>query len=113
MRLSRRINYTPLIFLGGKLKKQFALSKKLNTLFIRYLRVQDTYSILESLEGETEDNNCYKKVLQNCPNVFTTPITAMGCRQCLALSVVQLKGKHCRKPHCHNGVVDTFEHGLL
>ena len=32
----------------------------------------------------------------------------MGCQQCLPLSVVQLKGKHCRKPHCHNGVVDTF-----
>jgi hypothetical protein len=29
-------------------------------------------------------------------------------RQCLPLSVVQLKGKHCRKPHCHNGIVDTF-----
>jgi hypothetical protein len=42
------------------------------------------------------------------PNVSTTPITAMGCRQCLPLSVVQLKGKHCRKPHCRNGVVDTF-----
>ena len=34
----------------------------------------------------------------------------MGCRQCLPLSVVQLKGKHCRKPHCRNGVVDTFKH---
>ena len=44
----------------------------------------------------------------NCPNVSTTPIMAMGCRQCLSLSVVQLKGKHCRKPHCRNGVVDTF-----
>ena len=43
-----------------------------------------------------------------CPNVSTTPITAMGCRQCLLLSVVQLKGKHCQKPHCLNGVVDTF-----
>ena len=43
-----------------------------------------------------------------CPNVSTTPIMAMGCRQCLPLSVVQLKGKHCRKPHCRNGVVDTF-----
>ena len=32
----------------------------------------------------------------------------MGCWQCLPLSVVQLKGKHRRKPHCHNGVVDTF-----
>ena len=35
-----------------------------------------------------------------CPNVSTTPITAMGCWQSLPLSVVQLKGKHCRKPHC-------------
>ena len=26
------------------------------------------------------------------------------------ISVVQLKGKHCRKPHCRNGVVDTFGH---
>ena len=43
-------------------------------------------------------------------SVSTTPITAMGCRQCLPLSVVQLKGKHCRKPHCRNGVVDTFGH---
>jgi hypothetical protein len=33
---------------------------------------------------------------------------AMGCQQCLPLSVVQLKGKHCRKPHCRNGVVDTL-----
>ena len=33
---------------------------------------------------------------------------AMGCQQCLPLSVVQLKGKHCQKPHCGNGVVDTF-----
>ena len=43
-------------------------------------------------------------------NVSTTPITAMGCRQGLPLSVVQLKSKHCRKPHCRNGVVD---HGNL
>ena len=33
---------------------------------------------------------------------------AMGCRQCLPLSLLQLKGKHCQKPHCCNGVVDTF-----
>ena len=39
----------------------------------------------------------------------TTPIMAMGCLQCLPLSVVQLKGKHWRKPHCRNGVVDMFE----
>ena len=31
----------------------------------------------------------------------------MGCQLC---SVVQLKGKHCRRPNCRNGVVDTFEH---
>ena len=42
-----------------------------------------------------------------CPNISTTPITAMGCRQCLPLSVVQLKGKHCQKPHCRNGIVDS------
>ena len=45
--------------------------------------------------------------LKHCPNVSTTPIMAMGCQQCLPLSVVQLKGKHCRKPHCRNEVVDT------
>ena len=44
------------------------------------------------------------------PNVSTSPVMAMGCRQCLPLSVVQLKGKHCRRPHCRNGVVDTFGH---
>ena len=42
------------------------------------------------------------------PNVSTTPITAMWCRQCLTLSVVQLKGKHCRKADYRNGVVDMF-----
>ena len=47
------------------------------------------------------------------PNVSTTPITAMGCRQYLFLSVVQLKGKHCGKPHCRNKVVDTFGHCTL
>ena len=38
--------------------------------------------------------------------------TSMGCRQCLPLSVVHLKGKHCRKPHCRNGVVNTFRHDV-
>ena len=46
-------------------------------------------------------------------NISTTPIMAIGCQQCLPLSVIQLKGKHCRKPHCHNGVVDTFFHSCL
>ena len=47
------------------------------------------------------------------PNLSTTTITAMGCCQCLSLSVVQLKGKHCWKPHSCNGVVDTFGPGKL
>ena len=46
-------------------------------------------------------------------NVSTFPITAMGSRQCLSCSVVQLKGKNCRKPHCRNGVVDTIGPGVL
>ena len=37
----------------------------------------------------------------------------MGCWQCLPLSVVQLKGKHCRKSHCRNRVVDTFGQSML
>ena len=49
----------------------------------------------------------FGKVKKPSPNVDTTPITEMRCRQCLPLSVVQLKGKHCGKPHCCNGVVDT------
>ena len=46
-------------------------------------------------------------------NIPTTPITAMGCRQYLPLSVVQLQGKHCQKAHCHNGVADTFWQGWV
>ena len=34
---------------------------------------------------------------------------AMGCRQCLSLSVVQLKGKHCQKPYCRNAVPSLHE----
>ena len=45
--------------------------------------------------------------------ISITPITALGCQQCLPLSVVQLKVKHCRKPYCRNGVVDTFRLTLL
>ena len=52
-------------------------------------------------------------LLEHCSNVSTTPITAMGCRQCLPLSVVQLKGKHCQKLHCHNGIVDMFRKFLF
>ena len=46
-------------------------------------------------------------------NVSTVPIMAMGCQQCLPLSVVQLKGKHHQKTHFRNGVVDTFGLELL
>ena len=31
-----------------------------------------------------------------------------GALAILSLSFVQIKGKHCQKPHCRNGVVDTF-----
>jgi hypothetical protein len=47
------------------------------------------------------------------PKVSTPPIMAIGCWQCLPLSVVQLKGKHCRKSHCRDGVVDMFGHSLI
>ena len=40
-------------------------------------------------------------------------ITHCRCRQCLPLSAVQLKGKHCQKTHCRNGVVDTFRQNVL
>ena len=46
-------------------------------------------------------------------NVSTTPITAMGCRQCLPLFVVLGKGKHWQKPHFRNGVVGTFGLDIL
>ena len=37
-----------------------------------------------------------------------TYLQLTGCWQCLPLSVVQLKVKHRRKPHCRNAVVDMF-----
>ncbi len=46
------------------------------------------------------------------PNVSNNSHYGNGCRQCLPLSVFQLKGKYCRKPHCPNGVVDTIRHKL-
>ena len=36
------------------------------------------------------------------------PLQQWGAGNVYPFSVVQLKGKHCRKPHCRNGVVDTF-----
>ena len=47
-------------------------------------------------------------MLSSTSNVYTTPITAMGCWQYQPPSIIQLKGKHCQKTHCRNGVVDTF-----
>ena len=49
---------------------------------------------------------------------FMKQITArtylqLPLRQCLPLSVVQRKGKHCRKSHCRNRVVDTFGQGQI
>ena len=41
--------------------------------------------------------------------VSTTPFTATGCQQCLPLSVVQLKGKHCQNTHCRNGVKEYVQ----
>ena len=59
-----------------------------------------------------EANRYFQTVISlviQCQNVSTIPIRAMGCRQCLPIGVVQLKGKHCQKPHCRNGVEDRFE----
>ena len=70
--------------------------------------VQKKYYSHQSLSRRIEQTR-----KPHCSNVSTTPITAMGYRQCLPLSVVQLKGKHCRKPHCCNGVVDTFGNGAI
>ena len=93
----------------------FALS------YASYVLILRRYCLLvcliwgEQPEGPSEDNLCTLDPNNNkiiCtrrhkipygPNVSTTSITAMGCQQCLPLSVVQLKGKH-------NGVVDTFGH---
>ena len=37
------------------------------------------------------------------------PVRQWGCRQCLPFQYhLKLKGKHCRKPHYCNGIVDHF-----
>ena len=62
-----------------------------------------------------EANSYCREDFQPCQltNVSTTPITAMECRQRLPLGIIQLKGKHCQKPHCRNGFLDTFALDLL
>ena len=47
------------------------------------------------------------------PTHLQLPLRQWGAGNVLPLSVVQLKGKHCQKPHCRNGVEDTFGHPLL
>jgi hypothetical protein len=77
---------------------------------------QDRANILYWISSKSHHHistSCrYLQFPQLSPNVWTTPMRAMWCQKCLPLSV-QLKGKHCRKPHCHSGVVDTFGHCLM
>ena len=47
--------------------------------------------------------HCKKQKLDLAQKYLQLPLW-----QCLPRSVVQLKGKHFRKPHCHNGIVDMF-----
>ena len=54
---------------------------------------------------------CYP-ISKCCLNISTTHIMAMGCRQCLPLSVVHMKEKHCQKPQCRYWVVDMFGPGV-
>ena len=42
--------------------------------------------------------------------LFSINITAIGCWQVLSLSVVQMKGKQCQKPHGLDGIVDAIVH---
>ena len=55
---------------------------------------KSSYSDVQ-MQGRKKWRNCRLNIYVMypcCPNVSTTPITAMGCRQCLPLSVEQLKG---------------------
>ena len=47
-----------------------------------------------------------------CPKACANPIVAMERWQCLPLSVVQLKGKHCQYPIPIMGVADAVMHYL-
>ena len=76
-------------------------------MYVENLRFTDSYTIniYRMIIGTSS-----KPDLRHCPKVSTTPITAIGCQQCLPPSVFQLKDKHCRKPYCRNWAVDTFGH---
>ena len=69
--------------------------------------------IMVAIDSKPMELKVLLLLLDPWPNVVTTPNTTIRSRQCLPLSVVQLKGKHCRKPHCRDRVVDTFGHNLL
>ena len=69
----------------------------------------DTKSVLQAQYKRLIWDDCITYSL----NVSRAPIMAIGYRQCLPLSVVQLKVKHFQKTHCRNGVVDTIGHTLL
>lgn len=67
------------------LYEQFAM---FFVIFHQFLSGSDLRSILSSVTQ------------RQCPNTSTIPIRAIGCQQCLSLSVVQLKGKRCWNLHC-------------
>ena len=96
--LKRPVNLHPL-FLFWKPGSVCDPEKKLGTLLFEKNRVQKTKVIVIQKEKK-----------QPGP---TTPITAIGCRQCFSLCFVQLKSEHCRKPHFRNGVMNTFRPGLF
>ena len=98
---SQQLNLHRHIYLSCKAQRNPALQYNIDCEIYQYLPARRIY------QGALVSQPLHS------PNVSTTPITAMGCRQCLPFSVVQLKGKHCRKPHCHNGVVDMFGLGPI
>ena len=85
--------------LFAQASKEKDISQKV---IFRRVFFRSQYYFCSSELSDTKIGNHYSS------NISTTPITAIGCWQCLPHSVVQLKGKHCRKSHCCNGVVDTF-----
>ena len=53
---------------------------------------------IAKIEFQTTNQSFEFSANTYCPNVSTAPIIAIGWRQCLPLSIVQLKGKHYQKP---------------
>ena len=82
------------------------LELPMETISILFLCIISKFKDKQTISCQCLQSDCF--VMTMCQKVSTTTVTAMGCQQCLPLSVVQLKGKHCRKPHCRNGVVVTY-----